>query len=123
MAAPNLQSFSTINGKTTYAALSTTNETTILTNSASSGKAMRITFFSVANVDGTNNCDITVSLYNAASGGTAYKLAHTITVPADATFAPLGRDQSIWLEEDRRITVQASAANDLHVIVSYEEVG
>ena len=123
MAAPNLQSPTTINGKTVYTALGTTTEATILTNSASSGKALRVTFFSIANVDGTNNCDATVTLYNAASGGTAYKLAHTITVPADATFAPLGRDQSIWLEEDRRITVQASAANDLHVIVSYEEVG
>lgn len=123
MAAPNLNSTATIVGKTTYAALSTTNETTLLTNSASSGKALKITFLAVANVDGAAACDITLTIYNAASGGTGYKLASTIAVPADSTFSPLGRDLSIWLEEDRRITAQASAANDLHIVLSYEEVG
>lgn len=123
MAAPNLNSNATIVGKTTYAALSTTNETTLLTNSASSGKALKVTFLSVANVDGSAACDITLTIYSAASGGTGHKLASTIAVPADSTFSPLGRDLAIWLEEDRRITAQASAANDLHIVLSYEEVG
>lgn len=123
MAAPNLNSSATIVGKTTYASLSTTNETTILTNAAFSGKALKVTFLSVANVDGAAACDITLTIYNAASSGTGYKLASTIAVPADSTFAPLGRDLALWLEEDRRITAQASAANDLHIVLSYEGVG
>lgn len=103
--------------------LTNTSETTILTNLSTSNKALKVTLITVANIDGTNNCDVSIKVYSAATGGTAFSLAHTITVPADATFAPLGRDQSLWLEEDRRITVQASAASDLNVIVSYEEVG
>jgi hypothetical protein len=123
MAAPNLNTDEPIYGKTTYVALSNTNETTLLSNSASSGKAQRVTFLSVCNVDGTANCDVTLKIYNAATGGTAYSLASTLVVPADSTFAPFGRDLSLWLEEDRRITAQASAANDLHVVISYEEIG
>lgn len=122
MAAPNLKSPTTITGKTTYLSLADTAEATLLTNAASSGKALRLTCVMLVNVDGANNVDATVRLYSAASGGTAYPLASTMTVPADSSIVLLGRDASVWLEEDRRITVQASAASDLTVICSYEEV-
>lgn len=122
MAAPNLNSPTTITGKTTYLALSSTSETDLLTNAASSGKALRVTSLFLANVDGTNNVDATVKLYDAASAGTGYEIVSTLTVPADATVTPLGRDISLWIEEDRRLTVTASAADDLTVVCSYEEV-
>lgn len=123
MAAPNLNSDTTILGKTAFVALADTNETLLLSNAANSGKALKITFLSVCNVDGENNCDVSLKIYNDDTAGTAYSLASTLTVPADSTFVPLGRDMALWLEEDRRLTVQASAANDLHIVVSYEEVG
>jgi hypothetical protein len=122
MAAPNLIAPTSITGKTTYLALSSTSETDLLINAASSGKALRVTSMWLANVDGTNNVDATLAIYTAASGGTGYKLLSTVTVPADATVTPLGRDLSLWLEEDRRLTVTASAADDLVVVCSYEEV-
>ena len=122
MTAPNLANPSSILGKTTYTVLNSTSETTLLTNSANSNKTIKITSLIFANIDGTNNCDISASIYNAAVSGTGYKIAHTITVPADSTFAPLGRDIPLWLEEDRRITVQASASGDISVILSYEEI-
>lgn len=122
MAAPNLNSPTTITGRTTYLALSSTSETDLLTNAASSGKALRVTSLFLCNVDGTNNVDATVKIYNAASAGTGYAIVSTLTVPADATVTPLGRDISLWLEEDRRLTVTASAADDLTVVCSYEEV-
>jgi hypothetical protein len=123
MAAPNLNSSEPIVGKTAFVALADTNETAVLTNTASSGKAMKVTFLSVCNIDGTANCDVTLKIYNDDTAGTAYSLASTLVVPADSTFAPFGRDMSLWLEEDRRITAQASAGGDLHIVVSYEEVG
>lgn len=122
MAAPNLASPTTINGKTTYLTLSSTNETALLTNSASSNKALRVTCLMVANIDGTNAADIDVTIYDDDTAGTGHKIANTVTVPADSTIVVLGRENSIWLEEDRRITVKASAASDLAVICSYEEV-
>ena len=122
MAAPNLSSPTSITGKTTYLDLTSTSETDLLVNSASSGKALRVTFLALCNVDGTATVDATVKIYSAASGGTGYEIVSTLTVPADATVTPLGRDLSLWLEEDRRLTVTASAVDDLVVVCSYEEV-
>lgn len=122
MAAPNLSSPTSITGRTTYLDLASTSETDLLVNAASSGKALRVTFLALCNVDGINNVDATVRIYSAASGGTGYEIVSTMTVPADATVTPLGRDLSLWLEEDRRLTVTASAADDLVVVCSYEEV-
>jgi hypothetical protein len=122
MAAPNLASPTTITGKTVYVTPSATTETTLLTNAASSNRALRLTALLLTNVNGTNTVDATVRLYNAASAGTAFQITRTMTVPAGAAIVVLGRDSSLWLEEDRRITVQSSAANDLTVFCSYEEV-
>lgn len=122
MAAPNLNNPTSITGKTTYLTLSVTTETTLLTNAASSGKALRITNLMFVNIDGVAAVDASATIYTAASGGTGHKIANTITVPADSSIVLLGRENAVWLEEDRRITVQASAASDLAVICSYEEI-
>lgn len=121
MAAPNLAAPTTINGKLAYTNLASTSESTLLTNNASSGQALRVTSLLAANTS-ASAADISVTVYSAASGGTGYKVANTVTVPAKATVIVLGRDSSIWLEEDRRITVTAATANALTVICGYEQV-
>ena len=123
MAAPNIVNVSTIIGKSATVALSTTSATTLVSNAASSGKVFKINMIQVANVDGSNACDVTVDMHSAASGGgTAYSLVATVSVPADSSLVALDKGTSVYLEEDRSITATASAANDLEVIVSYEEV-
>ena len=122
MTAPNLVSPSSILGKTTYLTLANTNETDLLVNASGSDTAMRVTNLMAANIDGSGAADITATLYTAASGGTGYAIASTVSVPADSTMVILTRENGFWLEEDRRITVQASASGDLSVICSYEEV-
>jgi hypothetical protein len=122
MAAPNLISPNTINGKTTYLTLGNTNETDLLVNASSSNKAIKIVSVYAANIDGVVSVDCTLNRRTAASGGTGHAIVNTVSVPADATVILIGRDAPIWLEEDRRITVQASASNDLSIICSYEEV-
>lgn len=123
MAAPNLLSPTTITGKTAYVSLSTTNATSILSNAASSGKVLKVNSLIVANVDGVNNASITVSLYSAAAiGGTAYKIANTITVPADASLVVVDKTSMLYLEEDKSLGAVASAAGDLEIICSYEEI-
>lgn len=122
MAAPNLSAPNTITGKTTYLTLANTNETDLLVNASSSGKALRVTNVMFVNIDGTAAVDGSMTIYTAASGGTGHKVANTVTVPADSSIVVLSRENSVWLEEDRRLTVQASAASDLAVICSYEEV-
>ena len=122
MAAPNLSSPLRITGKMAFTTCTSTNAVTLLTNSSASSACLRITSLMVANIDGTNSADATVRVFNAASGGTAFLLANTVTVPADSTLVVVGRENSVYLEEDRRITVQASAADDLAFFASYEEV-
>ncbi len=123
MAAPNIVNVSTITGKSATIALSTTSATTLVSNAASSGKVFKINMIQVANVDGSNACDVTVDMHTAASGGgTAYSLVSTISVPADASLVAVDKNTALYLEEDKSITATAGTANDLEVIISYEEI-
>ena len=123
MAAPNIVNVSTIIGKTSKVALTSTSQTTLVSNAASSGKVFKINMIQVANVDGVNACDITVDVHSAASGGgTAYSIVSTVSVAGDSSLVALDKNTAIYLEEDRSITATAGTANDLEVIVSYEEI-
>jgi len=123
MAAPNVVNVATITAKSALVALSSTSQTTLVSNAASSGKVFKINMIQVANVDGSNAADVTVDMHSAAAGGgTAYSLVSTISVPADASLVALDKNTAIYLEEDRSITATAGTAGDLEVIVSYEEI-
>ena len=123
MAAPNVVNVATITAKSALVALSSTSQTTLVSNAASSGKVFKINMIQVANVDGTNACDVTIDVHSAASGGgTAYSLIATASVPADASLIVLDKNTALYLEEDKSITATAGTANDLEVIVSYEEI-
>ena len=123
MAAPNIVDVTTITGKSATIALSTTSATTLVSNAASSGKVFKINMIQIANVDGANAADVTIDVHSAAAGGgTAYSLVATASVPADASLIALDKNTALYLEEDKSITATASAANDLEVIVSYEEI-
>ena len=123
MAAPNIVNVTTITGKSAVVSLTTTSATAVVSNAASSGKVFKINSLVVSNVDGTNAADITVSYYGEDDiGGTATEIVSTISVPADATLVVIDKNTSIYLEEDRSIGATAGAANDLKVLVSYEEI-
>ena len=123
MANPNIVGITTLTGKTDTFSLSDTNATVVLSNAASSGKVFKVNTIIVANDDGTNAADITVSLNSAASGGgTAFQIASTISVTADSTLVLIDKASSFYLLEDKSLVATASAANDLNVIVSYEEI-
>tara|TARA_R110001606_G_scaffold11235_2_gene48651 strand:+ start:132 stop:506 length:375 start_codon:yes stop_codon:yes gene_type:complete len=123
MAAPNVVNVATITAKSALVALSSTSATTLVSNAASSGKVFKINMIQIANVDGTNAADVTVDVHSAAAGGgTAYSLVATASVPADASLIAVDKNTAMYLEEDKSITATASAANDLEVIVSYEEI-
>ena len=123
MAAPNIVNVSSILGKTAVVALSSTSQTTLLSNAASSNDVLKVNMIQVANVDGANACDITIDVHSAASGGgTAYSLVSTVSVPADASLIVLDKSTAIYLEENTSITATAGTASDLEVIVSYEQI-
>ena len=123
MAAPNIVAVATITGKTAAVSLSDTSATTILSNASGSNYVYKVNTIIVANDDGTNAADITVTFNNAAAGGgTAFHLAKTVAVAADTTLVVLDKASSIYLEENTSLVATASAGGDLDVIVSYEEI-
>jgi hypothetical protein len=123
MAAPNIVNVTTITGKSAVVDLTGTSATLIVENPASSGKVFKINSLVVSNVDGTNAADITVSFFSEDNiGGTATEIVSTVSVPADASLVVIDKNTSIYLEEDRSLGATAGAANDLKVIVSYEEI-
>ena len=123
MAAPNIVNVTTITGKSNVVSLTDTNATAVVSNAASSGKVFKINSLVVSNVDGTNAADITISYYSEDDiGGTATEIVSTISVPADASLVVIDKNTSIYLEEDRSIGATAGTANDLKVLVSYEEI-
>jgi len=116
MAAPNIVNVSTITGKTAVQAVGTS-ATAIVTNSAASGKVFKVNALYVSNVDGTNNAEINVDLYRSS---TAYHIAKTMVVPADATLDVISK--AIYLEEGDTLRLTANAASDLEAVCSYEEI-
>lgn len=128
MANPNITAVTSILGNTTYLIPSVTTPLVLLTNAASSGTVMKINNITVANVDGTNAVDATVAIYtngavaqgSAPSGGTAYALASTVGVPADASLIVTDKTTSFYLQEGTCISVTSGTASKLVFTVSYE---
>lgn len=116
MAAPNIVNVTTIIGKTAVQQV-TTSATAIVTNSSGSNKVFKINALYVANVDGAAAADISVALFRSS---VSYELAHTISVPADATLDVLSK--AIYLEEGDALRLTASANGDLEAVCSYEEI-
>ena len=127
MAAPNIVSVSSIIGESQGFELGTTVTTELIT--VASNKLVKINRISVANIDGTNAADVTVAVdkatrTSAATGssvsGATFKIASTVSVPADAVLVLL--DTPIYLEEGDVLEGGASAASDLTLFVSYEVI-
>jgi hypothetical protein len=118
MAAPNIVTTATINGKTAVANVGTT-AAAIVTNSAGSNKALKINTLIISNIDGAAAADITVDLFRSS---VAYMIASTITVPADASLVVISKENTIYLEEGDTLRLTASAVGDLQAICSYEDI-
>jgi hypothetical protein len=126
MANPNIVNVSTIFGNTSSNLISSTADpfaTALVNNAAASGKVYKINSIVVANVDGSSAADITIKIFSQDDlGGTGTAIASTISVPADATLIVTDKSTSFYLLEDKSIGATASAANDLVVTCSWEEI-
>jgi len=128
MANPNIVAVTSILGETTYLTPAVDTAVVLLPNAASSGKVYKINQIVAANVDGTSAVDTTVSLYSngavaqgsAPSGGTAYPIASTISVPADASLIVTDKTTAIYLMEGTSIAVTSGTASKITYSISYE---
>ena len=127
MANPNIVSVTSIKGESVGFNLSATTTTTLMT--VASDKVVKVNRITVANVDGTNAADVTISITKANftpdgisnfdTSGTFF-IAKTISVPADSTLVLL--DTPIYLMEGDVLKGGAGAASDLDLFVSYESI-
>ena len=126
MANPNIVNVAAIYGNTSTNLISSTANpfaTALVNNAAASGKVYKINSIVVANVDGSSAAEITISIFSQDDlGGTGTAIASTIAVPADATLIVTDKTTSFYLLEDKSIGATASAANDLVVTCSWEEI-
>jgi len=119
MATPNLVNVATITPKTTMGTLGDTNRTTMVDVTAE--YAAKVDTILIANIDATAACDVTLEVSND-NGSTYYKIASTISVPADSTLSFLDATGPLWLDETDILAVTAGTASDLAWNVSYSEM-
>ena len=127
MAAVNIMNATSIYGKTTYYVPSGTAAVVLLPNAAASSTVMKINEITATNTTGTA-ANTTVSIYtngavaqgSAPSGGTAYPIAGTISVPANAALIVSDKTTAFYLEEGVSISITSGTASAITYTVSYE---
>ncbi len=130
MANPNIVNVTSILGETTYLTPSSTSSVILLPNAASSGKVYKINQIVAANVDGSSAVNTSVDIYtdgsvaqgSAASGGTAYPIVSTVSVPADASLIVVDKTTAIYLMENTSIAVTSGTASKITYTISYEVI-
>jgi len=129
MANPNIVAVTTIYGTTTYYTPSGTAAVVLLPNAASSGKVFKINQIVIAN--GTASAaNTTVSIYtngavaqgSAPSGGTAFPVINTVSVPAYASLIAVDKTTAIYLMEGTSISITSGTASALSYSISYEDI-
>ena len=130
MANPNIVNVTSILGETTYLTPSATTSVVLLPNAASSGKVYKINQIVAANVDGSSAVNTSVDIYtngavaqgSAPSGGTAYPIVSTVSVPADASLIVTDKTTAIYLMEAQSIAVTSGTASKITYTISYEVI-
>lgn len=128
MTTVNIAAASSIIGTTTYLTPSGTSAVVLLPNSATSGAVYKINQIVAANVNGSAAVNTTVSIYSngavaqgsAPSGGTAYPIASTVSVPPNASLIVADKTTAIYLMEGQSITVTSGTASGITYSISYE---
>lgn len=128
MANPNIVNVTTINGVTTYLSPTGTTAVVLLANPAASGQVFKINQIVAANVNGAAAVNSTIAIYtngavaqgSAPSGGTAFPVISTISVPASASLIAVDKTTAIYLQEGTSIIVTNGTANGITYSVSYE---
>jgi hypothetical protein len=136
MAAPNIVNVTTITGVTTFhAGINTGGDggavtknpagvTTIVSNASGSGKVYKINSLIAAGIGDTTG--VTVDIYDketATGAANTVSLASTISVPTFSSVVIIGKENSIYLEENRSLGVYCQPnAGSINVVVAYEVI-
>jgi len=122
MANPNIVAVTSIYGNTTYLIPTGTSATTWTALTPSVGTVNKIGSIVATNVTGTTAA-ITVSINSASGGGgTAYRLAYQIVIPANASLIIVDKSTVFYLGENQSIVVTSDTTNAIELTSSYEAI-
>jgi hypothetical protein len=122
MANPNIVNVTSIYGNTSYLVPTTTTATAWTALTPAAGTVNKIDNIVAANVTGTA-ATITVSVNSAVSGGgTAYRLAYQITVPANASLIITDKTTAFYVGEAQSVVVTSGTTNAIEMVASYEAI-
>ena len=132
MAAPNIVNVTTITGVTTFhAGIAVTTGgkgalgiTTVVSNTASSGKVLKINSLVAASIGSTTG--VTLQYFNHVnhtSAASTVSIGMTLSVPTFSTLALITKDNSVYLEENTSLGIFAQPnTGTIDVVCSYEEI-
>ena len=122
MANPNIVNVTSIYGNTSYLVPTGTSATTWTALTPAAGTVNKIDNIVAANVTGTA-ATITVSVNSATGGGgTAYRLAYQITVPANASLIITDKTTAFYVGEAQSVVVTSGTTNAIEMVASYEAI-
>lgn len=142
MANPSITGSMTLKQYSATLDISTATTENLIGNTASSGKLVEIEYLAFSNDDGTNAATIDVLQYNEDGGpihsdvgndqlaigtdtvaGSSLGGWHDIEVVAGGVVVLIDKTTPFRLLEDRSLVIQASAANDLNLAISWTVKG
>lgn len=122
MANPNIVAVTAIYGNTSYLIPSTTSATTWTALTPASGTVNKIDNIVASNVTGSAVA-VTVSINSATGGGgTAYRIAYQISVPANASLIIVDKTTAFYCGESQSIVVTVGTGSALELTASYEAI-
>ena len=122
MANPNIVNVTSIYGNTSYLIPSTTGVTTWTALTPASGTVNKVDSIVASNVTAVSVA-VTVSINSASGGGgTAYRIAYQISVPANASLIIVDKTTALYVGESPSIVVTVGTASAIELTASYEAI-
>lgn len=122
MANPNIVNVTSIYGNTSYLIPSTTSATTWTALTPAAGTVNKIDNIVAANVT-ASAVAVTVSINSATGGGgTAYRIAYQISVPANASLIITDKTTAFYVGESQSVVVTVGTGSAIELTASYEAI-
>lgn len=122
MANPNIVNVTSIYGVTSYLIPTGTSATTWTALTPATGTVNKIDNIVASNVTGSAAA-ITVSINSATGGGgTAYRIAYQISVPANASLIIVDKTTALYVGEGQSIVVTSGTSNAIEMTASLEAI-
>ena len=126
----NIVNVTAITGNTTYFTPTGTTAVVLLNNTAASTLLFKVNQIVCSNVNGSSAVNATVSIYSngavaqgsAPSGGTAFPIISTVSVPASASVIAVDKTTAVYLMEGQSIVVTSGTASGITYTISYESI-